>query len=86
MMESRTRCLWVDDFDCLMGMTDGVSDPMFETDNNLKKLELWEKLWLELKENVINGKPESSRDDLLVKWLEFYKEGHHDDRTIALIY
>lgn len=86
MMESRTRCLWVDDFDCLMSMTDGVSDPMFETDNNLKKLELWEKLWLELKENVINGKPESSRDDLLVKWLEFYKEGHHDDRTIALIY
>lgn len=85
-MESRTLCSWIEDFDCLMSMTDGVSDPKFGTDNNLKKLELWEKLWQELKEDVINAKSESSRDDLLVKWLDFYEEGHHDDRTIALIY
>ena len=38
---NRVRAFRVPDFDVIMSMTDGVSDPKFETDNNLKDGKLW---------------------------------------------
>ncbi len=82
----------LDDFDALFLMTDGVSDPMFETDNNLANPEKWDEFWDNLRGNnedkaVVNltDDNEESKNELQ-KWLDFYIEGNHDDRTIAILY
>ena len=43
------NCRIVPDFTALFLMTDGVSDPKFETDANLKSYDKWNELWLTLK-------------------------------------
>lgn len=65
----------------LILMTDGVSDPRFETDAGLADPVLWDQLWDELLPLVKSGNP----DKALVDWLHFFTPGHHDDRTIALL-
>lgn len=82
----------VDDFDALFLMTDGVSDPMFETDANLanpkKWDEFWENLWGKNEDGVtvhLEDDNEDSKNELM-KWLDFYIGGNHDDRTIAILY
>lgn len=66
----------------LLLMTDGISDPRFETDNGLKNAELWKKLWLEIKPIIDSDGKE--RESSLLEWMEFFRQGHHDDRTIAI--
>lgn len=63
-------------------MTDGVSDPRFETDNGLADAARWDKLWEELTPCLAEKKP----DESLVEWLNFFTPGHHDDRTIAVLW
>jgi serine/threonine protein phosphatase PrpC len=79
----RLRFVIVDEFSALVLMTDGVTDPKFETDNNLANLNKWDELWVEL-EPILADKETAS--DNLLKWLEFWSPGNHDDRTIALLY
>ena len=90
----RLRFSIEDDFTSLMLMTDGVSDPMFETENNLNDFEKWKEFWNKLKtgyaEDEIGGVDlsddnEESKTQLL-KWLSFWSPGNHDDRTIAILY
>jgi len=63
-------------------MTDGVSDPRFETDNGLKDPARWDRLWDELRP-VLDG---PNPDKALLDWLGFFSPGNHDDRTIALLW
>lgn len=63
-------------------MTDGVSDPYFETDNGLANPEKWDVLWDEMQSSLSDSEPEQR----LVEWLHFFKQGHHDDRTIAVLW
>lgn len=63
-------------------MTDGVSDPYFETDNGLADPAKWDVLWDEIQPQLGDAAP----DQRLVEWLHFFKQGHHDDRTIALLW
>ena len=76
----------VPDFQFIMSMTDGVSDPKFETDNNLKNQSIWEALWDELSKTL----PLQERSDVtaqaLEDWLDFWAKGNHDDRTIVVVY
>lgn len=90
----RLRFSIVDDFTALMLMTDGVSDPMFGTDANLNDVDKWNELWDKLQygfpEDNISGvdlinNNEASKNQLL-NWLNFWKPGEHDDRTIAILY
>ncbi len=90
----RLRFGIVPDFTALMLMTDGVSDPMFGTEANLNNIDRWDDLW----DKLSNGFPEDDipgvdlSDDNenvkegLLKWLDFWKPGEHDDRTIAILY
>ena len=90
----RLRFSIEDDFTSLMLMTDGVSDPMFETENNLNSYDKWVDFWNKIK----NGFPEDEipgvdlSDDneeskyQLLHWLDFWSAGNHDDRTIAILY
>ncbi len=90
----RMRMAIVPDFTALMLMTDGVSDPMFETDRNLNDYDRWEEFWHKLKAgfpadgiggvDLLDDNPAAK--DQLLGWLDFWSPGNHDDRTIAILY
>lgn len=93
-VSKRLRMAIVPDFTALFLMSDGISDPMFETDKNLNDYAKWEEFYNNLKagfpDDDIDGVDlsddnESSKDQLL-GWLDFWSPGNHDDRTIAILY
>lgn len=93
-VKKRLRMTIVPDFTALFLMSDGVSDPMFETDRNLGDYDKWKEFYERLKsgfpEDEIGGVElsddnEASKDQLL-RWLDFWSPGNHDDRTIAILY
>jgi hypothetical protein len=67
-------------------MTDGVTDPKLETENNLKDIAKWNLLWQDIEKEVNFDKENLNTDKELLKWLEFWSPGNHDDRTIAILY
>lgn len=80
----RLRFRLVDDFSALFLMTDGVSDPKFETTNNLKNAEKWDALWDELTAaDALTNTAESKQ--ALLEWLGFPSPGNHDDRTLLVL-
>lgn len=80
----RLRFRLVDDFSALFLMTDGVSDPKFETTNNLKNAEKWDALWDELTAaDALTNTAESKQ--ALLEWLGFPSPGNHDDRTLLVV-
>ena len=83
----RVKFAFVDDFTALFLMSDGVSDPKFETDDNLKNPSKWDELWKDLSDHGVDltGKDENP-DEALLQWLDFWSKGNHDDRTIAIVY
>lgn len=88
----RLRFDIVDGFTALILMTDGITDPKFETDANLLKVEKWNELWDDLNGNNpdkikvdFSDNNETSAGQLL-NWLNFWSHGNHDDRTIAILF
>lgn len=89
---NRIRFKIVPDFTALVLMTDGITDPKFQTDANLSKTAMWQELWADLGgKNADNCKidfaaaPETAAA-MLMNWLDFWSPGNHDDRTIAILY
>lgn len=82
----RTRFTLCDDFTAFLLMTDGVSDPKFETEARLAKGEAWDALWEELESGAGLSLRDEHPDQRLLGWLDFWSQGNHDDRTIAIIY
>ncbi len=90
----RLRMAVVPDFTALFLMTDGVSDPMFETDRNLNDYARWEEFYHALQtgfpDDEIGGVDLSDDNEeaqsQLLRWLDFWSPGNHDDRTIAILY
>ena len=82
---TRIRMSIVPDFTALMLMTDGISDPFFETDANLARKEKWDALWdsLSKEADLSDDNPEAATQ--LLRWLDFWSPGNHDDRTIAIL-
>ena len=72
---------YYNDLTALILMTDGVSDPIFETDNGLAQAAKWDEMWNTLNPLIRGKDPEKS----LLNWLDFFTPGHHDDRTIVLL-
>jgi serine/threonine protein phosphatase PrpC len=89
---NRVKFKVVEDFTSLVLMTDGITDPKFQTDNNLGRIEKWNELWADLEgENKENSKVDFSKtieevETSLMNWLDFWSPGNHDDRTIAILY
>lgn len=86
----RLRFNIVPDFTALFLMSDGVSDPKFETDANLNNPDKWDALWEDLTKNEehpvdLSDDHEEAKYELL-DWLDFWAPGNHDDRTIAILY
>lgn len=65
----------------LLLMTDGVSDPRFETEVGLRDPARWDALWDEIAPLLTAPAPEQALRD----WLDFFSPGYHDDRTLALM-
>lgn len=82
----RLRYTVVEDFTALMLMTDGVSDPKFQTDNNLLRVEQWNALWGEICGQVNLDRENEHAGQELLQWLDFWSPGNHDDRTLAILY
>ncbi|MDE7160493.1 MAG: protein phosphatase 2C domain-containing protein [Muribaculaceae bacterium] len=93
-VSKRLRMSIVTDFTALFLMTDGVSDPMFETDRNLNDYTKWEEFYNKLSsgfpDDEIKGVDLSddneTAEERLLGWLDFWSPGNHDDRTIAILY
>lgn len=79
-LQKRTRCGTCASPPVLFAMTDGVSDPKFETDAQLKNPQKWQDLWAELQDVLQDKHPEQA----LERWLNFWSAGNHDDRTLAM--
>ena len=86
LIERRLRFDVVPSFDGIILMTDGVSDPKFETDNNLFNPEKWTELWNELTEEIPFENRDMTVADALLKWMDFWSPGNHDDRTMMILY
>jgi len=65
----------------LILMTDGVSDPRFETDNGLLQEAKWDALVSELS-GCLRDDPQSA--ERMADWLNFFSPGNHDDRTLVV--
>lgn len=67
--------------DAVMVMTDGISDPIFETEVGLTNHEKWKDLYGQLGPLLHTENAESQ----LLEWMHFFTPGHHDDRTLAVL-
>lgn len=75
----------VDHLQAVILLTDGVSDPRFESEEKLAESGPWLELWQEL--TALMGDPETEllAHERLLDWLGFWSSGNHDDRTIAML-
>lgn len=90
-MSSRFGINKFEEFSKLFLMTDGIYDPKFVTENKLEDLETWQNFLRDLSgENEDNVKIDFEQDEdienQLLKWMDFWSKGNHDDRTLAIIY
>lgn len=94
LVSKRMRMTFAKDFTALFLMTDGISDPMFETDKNLNDYAKWEEFYNHLKEGFPDDEiagvdistDNANVDGQLLNWLDFWSPGNHDDRTIAILF
>lgn len=86
LIQRRIRFDVVDTFKAVILMTDGVTDPKFETENNLNSITRWDDLWADLAKAVPWEKRDSSVADSLLAWMDFWSSGNHDDRTMMVLY
>lgn len=89
---NRIRFKIIDDFTALILMTDGITDPKFQTDANLNRIEKWDELWKDLQGQNAEGckvtfdQPLEYVESELMNWLDFWSAGNHDDRTLAILF
>lgn len=82
----------VENFTALVLMSDGITDPKFQTDANLGRTEKWAELWNDLAGNnadnaAVNFDPANAEiENELMNWMDFWSPGNHDDRTIAVLF
>lgn len=74
------------DFQAIMLMTDGITDPCFETTANLHSSDRWMDYFQKLENNVHLSNRNESTTSALMDSISFYSKGNHDDRTLAIIY
>lgn len=86
-LASRIRLNSEPDFTALFLMTDGVSDPKFETTKQLTNKERWKALYDELRPGILSElDAKTAANRLASEWLTFYSEGNHDDRTLVVMH
>lgn len=71
------------DIDYFFLMTDGISDPKFETDFQLNNKDKWYQLTNELTPYLETATDPSKA---LLDWMTFASPGNHDDRTLIVLW
>jgi len=90
--DSRFNFEFTVDFPYVILMTDGIYDPKFEVEANLAKAEKWQQFFEDLRGNnnedvtISFDARTSSIDAALLKWMDFWSPGNHDDRTLAILF
>lgn len=88
---SRVNFKIVSDFSSIVLMTDGITDPKFQTDANLGKAEKWNELFEDMAGNnadlaAVDFTADTKEiEKQLLTWMDFWSPGNHDDRTIAIV-
>lgn len=91
-MATRFNFQILPDFSYLFLMTDGIYDPKFIVEANLEKSEKWLEFLADLKgNNEDNAKVDFNEENLhiadqLSVWMDFWSQGNHDDRTLAIVF
>jgi hypothetical protein len=85
-IQSRIRFELVPDFTAIVLMSDGVSDPKFETDANHANTKCWDEFWTEVDGVAHFGDRAPDVDVRLLGYMDFWSKGNHDDRTLAVIF
>ncbi len=78
----RVNIGYYDNIHAVILLTDGVSDPRFETDAGLGSQQKWDALWQEWQPSLSHPEP----DTALLEWMHFFQPGHHDDRSLAVLW
>lgn len=74
----------VPDFKALFLVTDGISDPRFDSDASLADPTAWESFHDEIIGVLSSAPTHEQAASALVDWMAFHSPGHHDDRTVIL--
>lgn len=89
---SRIKYKIVDKSAKLILMTDGITDAKFQTDAALENIDVWNSFIHDLEganDDSISVNFEADvkvSEENLMKWMDFWSPGNHDDRTIAILY
>lgn len=75
-----------EDIKGIFAMTDGITDPMFETDHNFSNFAKWEAFLNGLEPAIFDQTNEKTLDEKLLDWMDFWSLGNHDDRTLAIFF
>ncbi len=74
------------DFTAIILVTDGISDPKFETDAKFSDAESWFDFWSDdLAKEVNFSRDNEDIETNFYNWLDFWSPGNHDDRTIIVM-
>lgn len=80
----RVKVAMCEDFRFLAVMTDGVSDPIFSSDENYASATVWEGWRQQLAGVFAVDAPSPGDEKAVLEWLNFHSPGNHDDRTLII--
>jgi len=81
---ARTHAAFCLGFKFLAAMSDGITDPIFQSDANLASSTEWEKWRQQLAQIVSLDAPTPGMEAALLDYLNFPSPGNHDDRTLLI--
>lgn len=82
----------IEDFSYLFMMSDGIYDAKFVVEANLKNLKKWKEFLADLNgknEDGIKVELNSENKEIVNQfsaWMDFWSQGNHDDRTLAVVF
>ncbi len=76
------------DFKYLFLMTDGIYDAKFEVESHLEDPVRWVQFIQDLNQKIDFSSDASleEKQERLLKWLDFWSVGNHDDRTLLIVF
>lgn len=81
---SRIKTTISSDLKALLVMTDGISDPKFDSYEDFSDINVWNALVDEIS-TQINPEDSAATETNLISWAQFKSPGHHDDRSISFL-